>query len=105
MAIVVDGGHLTFDDVLAVARGGAQVELGPDAWQRMARSRAFVDAAAAEDRPVYGVTTGFGGLASMLIPAAERAEMQHAILRSHAAGMGPPVEPEVARALILLRIA
>ena len=105
MAIVVDGGHLTFDDVLAVARGGAQVELGPDAWQRMARSRAFVDAAATEDRPVYGVTTGFGGLASMLIPASERAEMQHAILRSHAAGMGPPVEPEVVRALILLRIA
>jgi histidine ammonia-lyase len=105
VAVVVDGGHLTFDDVLAVARGGAQVELGPNAWQRMAHSRSFVDAAAAEDRPVYGVTTGFGGLASMLIPAGERAEMQHAILRSHAAGMGPAVEPEVVRALLLLRIA
>jgi len=105
MAVVVDGGHLTFDDLLAVARSGATVELGPNAWQRMAHSRSFVDAAAAEDRPVYGVTTGFGGLASMLIPADERAEMQHAILRSHAAGMGPPVEPEVVRGLLLLRIA
>jgi histidine ammonia-lyase len=105
VVVVVDGGHLTFEDVLAVARGGAKIELGPNAWERMARSRAFVDAAAAEDRPVYGVTTGFGGLASMLIPAGERAEMQHAILRSHAAGMGPPVEAEVARALVLLRIA
>ena len=105
MAVLVDGGHLTFKDVLAVARDGARIELGTNAWERMARSRAFVDAAAADDRPVYGVTTGFGGLAGMLIPAAERVEMQHAILRSHAAGMGPPVEPEVARALILLRIA
>ncbi len=105
MTVIVDGGHLAFQDVLGVARKGERVELGPNAWDRMARSRAFVDAAAAEDRPVYGVTTGFGGLASMLIPAAERAEMQHAILRSHAAGMGPPVEPEVARALVLLRIA
>src|SRR5690349_15699912 len=71
----------------------------------MRPTRAHVEAAAAHDRPVYGITTGFGGLASMLIPAEQRAEMQHAILRSHAAGMGPPVEPEVVRATMLLRVA
>jgi histidine ammonia-lyase len=105
MTVIVDGGHLTFADVVAVARDGERVALGPGAHERMARVRAYVDAAAEDDRPVYGVTTGFGGLASMLIPAGERAEMQHAILRSHAAGMGPPVEREVVRALLLLRVA
>ena len=103
--VVVDGKALTFEDVLAVARGNARVELGPNAYTRMERTRAFVDAAAAGNTPVYGVTTGFGGLAGILIPADERVEMQHAILRSHAAGMGPAVEPEVVRALLLLRIA
>jgi histidine ammonia-lyase len=105
MRIVIDGGHLTSADVIAVAREGAKVELGPGAYERMQRTRAYVDDAAAGERPVYGITTGFGGLASMMIPADERVEMQHAILRSHAAGMGPPVEAEVARALLLLRIA
>jgi histidine ammonia-lyase len=101
----VDGGHLTFADVLAVARRGARVALTEEAHARMAHSRRFVEEAAASDQPTYGITTGFGGLASMLIPAPERAEMQAAILRSHAAGMGPPIEPEVVRALILLRVA
>ncbi|MEI2618386.1 MAG: histidine ammonia-lyase [Thermomicrobiales bacterium] len=103
--VLVDGGDLTIDDVIAVARGGARVELGENAYQRMRHTRAYIDEAAAHDRPVYGVTTGFGGLASVLIPAAARAEMQHAILRSHSAGMGPAIEPEVVRALILLRAA
>ena len=76
----------------------------PTACERMRASRAHVDAVADGDRPVYGITTGFGGLARVLIPAAT-AEMQHAILRSHAAGIGPPVEREVVRAMILLRVA
>lgn len=103
--VVIDGGDLTQADVLAVARLGVPVALAPSAIERMSRSRAYVDQAAARDQHVYGITTGFGGLAGMLIPAAERVEMQHAILRSHAAGMGPPIEPEVVRALLLLRTA
>jgi histidine ammonia-lyase len=103
VTVIVDGEPLGFADVVAVARYGETVALGPRAYERMTRTRDRVDAAAAHDQPVYGITTGFGGLASMLIPAAQRAEMQHAILRSHAAGMGPPVEPEVARATMLLR--
>jgi histidine ammonia-lyase len=103
--VQIDGGHLSFEDVLAVARGGARVELTPEGYERMRHSRRFVERAAASPDPVYGVTTGFGGLASMIIPAEERAEMQHAILRSHAAGMGSPVEREVVRALLVLRIA
>lgn len=103
--VVIDGSPLTFAEVTAVARDDAPVALAPAAIERMARTRAFVDAAADGERPVYGITTGFGGLASMLIPGPERTVMQHAILRSHAAGMGPPVEREVARALLVLRVA
>lgn len=103
--VQVDGGHLAFESVLAVARGDARIELTPEAHERMRRTREFVERAAASDQPTYGVTTGFGGLANMLIPAEDRAEMQHAIIRSHAAGMGPPIEREVVRALMLLRIA
>lgn len=103
--VEVDGGVLTRAEVVRVARHDAPVVLTAAAIERIAASRAFVDAAAEGERPVYGVTTGFGGLASVLIPAEQRAEMQHAILRSHAAGMGPPVEHEVVRALMLLRIA
>ncbi|MDP8908582.1 MAG: aromatic amino acid lyase, partial [Chloroflexota bacterium] len=85
MGIAINGQPLSFADVVAVARHDARVTLGAEACQRMQRTRAYVDAAAAGERPVYGVTTGFGGLAGMLIPAGERVEMQHAILRSHAA--------------------
>lgn len=104
-AVLVDSQPLTFDDVVAVAREDAAVTIGSQAVANMERTRAHVDAAARTDQPVYGITTGFGGLASVLIPAPDRAEMQHAILRSHAAGMGAPIETEVVRALIVLRVA
>jgi histidine ammonia-lyase len=103
--VLIDGQALTFDDVVAVARQGGSVALGPAALEAMARSRAHVDAMATADQPVYGVTTGFGGLASVLIPVEDRVEMQHAILRSHAAGMGPSIEVEIVRGLLALRIA
>ncbi|MGH2585212.1 MAG: histidine ammonia-lyase, partial [Dehalococcoidia bacterium] len=64
---------------------------------------AAVEAAAAGDQPVYGITTGFGALASTPIPPPARTELQHALLRSHAAGMGPPVPREVVRGMLLLR--
>jgi histidine ammonia-lyase len=104
-AVILDGGPLRFDEVIAVARQGAPVALAPQAIARIARAHAVVVDAAAGGKPVYGITTGFGGLAHLVIPAAKRAAMQHAILRSHAAGMGPPLESEVVRALILLRAA
>lgn len=103
--VLVDGQSLTFRDLISVARNGAGVALGPVALENMTRSRAYVDAEATTNQPVYGITTGFGGLANVLIPVDDRIEMQHAILRSHAAGIGPPVETEIVRALMVLRIA
>jgi histidine ammonia-lyase len=103
--VLVDGQPLTFDDLISVARDAAHVALGPTAIKNMTRSRSHVDAVATSNEPVYGITTGFGGLANVLIPIEDRVEMQHAILRSHAAGMGPPIEREIVRALLVLRAA
>lgn len=69
----------------------------------MLRTAAVVDGFVHGDIPVYGVTTGFGSLASVVIPPDRTAELQLALLRSHAAGMGPAIEREVVRALMLLR--
>jgi histidine ammonia-lyase len=95
---------LTFEDVVAVARAGARVELGPEARAALARGRGVIDALAASPAPVYGVSTGFGALATRHIDPAMRAQLQRSLIRSHAAGMGPLVEPEVVRALILMRL-
>src|SRR5690242_20833362 len=69
----------------------------------MERSAAVVERLAASPEPVYGVSTGFGSLATTPIPAERRAELQRALIRSHAAGMGEPVEREVVRAMMVLR--
>ena len=89
---------------MAVARDGATVELSDDAMAAMAKTRAHVDAMAASNEPVYGISTGFGGLATTHIPAEQRARLQRSLIASHAAGMGAPVEPEVVRAMIVLRV-
>ena len=69
----------------------------------MTRSAEVVVRLAASSDPAYGVTTGFGSLANVRIPADRREELQRALIRSHAAGMGPPVEREVVRAMMMLR--
>lgn len=91
------------DDVIAVARHGAHVELSPEAREEVARVRAHVDALAKSDTPVYGISTGFGALATKHVPADYRTQLQKSLIRSHAAGMGPVVEREVVRALMFLR--
>jgi len=91
-------------DVLAVARGVARVDIAPEAAAAMADSRSIVDGIERDGRPVYGVSTGFGALASTFIAPERRAEMQHALIRSHAAGVGAPMPREVVRAMMLLRV-
>jgi histidine ammonia-lyase len=90
-------------DVVAVARDSARVTLTEEARAAMAASASIVERLARAERPVYGVSTGFGALATTIIPAERREEMQRALVRSHAAGMGDPVEREVVRAMLFLR--
>ncbi len=98
-------GALSIADVVAVARGGARVEVTPEALQEVAATRQRVEELAQNPTPVYGISTGFGALASRHIPAEQRAQLQLSLVRSHAAGTGPEVEEEVIRALMLLRLS
>ncbi|MEU8740724.1 histidine ammonia-lyase [Streptomyces halstedii] len=102
--VVVGTSGTTAEDVLAVAREGARVELSVAAVEALAAAREIIDALAAKPEPVYGVSTGFGALASRHISPGLRARLQRNIVRSHAAGMGPRVEREVVRALMFLRL-
>ena len=101
--IELSGTGLAPADVVAVARDDAQVALGPEARRAMEASAAVVAGLADRTEPTYGVSTGFGSLANVAIPVERREELQRALVRSHAAGMGPPVEREVVRAMMLLR--
>lgn len=100
--IHLDGPGVTIDDVVGVARDGADVELTDRAIERMETARAVVERLA-EGEPKYGISTGFGALATVSIPPEHRRDLQVALVRSHAAGMGEPVEDEVVRAMVFLR--
>jgi histidine ammonia-lyase len=91
-------------EVVAVARHGGHVVVAPDALERVAAARAHIEALAASGEPVYGVSTGFGALATRHIAPDLRAQLQRSLVRSHAAGSGPEVEREVVRATMLLRL-
>ncbi|BCJ51967.1 histidine ammonia-lyase [Actinoplanes sp. NBRC 14428] len=104
MNVIVQPTGITPADVLAVARRDARVEISEAAVAAMGRSRAIVDGIEASGRPVYGVSTGFGALANTFIAPERRAELQHALIRSHAAGVGAPMPREVVRAMMLLRV-
>ena len=101
--VALTGRGLTRDDVVRVARHGARVHLANEARELMGESRRVVERIAASGEPAYGVSTGFGALALQYIPEERRRELQRNLIRSHAAGMGPRVEVEVVRAMMLLR--
>jgi histidine ammonia-lyase len=101
--IELTGDRVDPGDVVAVARHGVPARLSDEARAAMEVSAAVVERLAASPEPVYGVSTGFGSLAGTWIPPERREELQRALIRSHAAGMGPPVEREVVRAMTFLR--
>ncbi|HLY50986.1 MAG TPA: histidine ammonia-lyase [Solirubrobacteraceae bacterium] len=102
-AVSIGSTGLSAVDVVAVARHDAQVSLTDEALAAMERSAAIVADHAASAEPAYGVSTGFGSLALVRIPVGRREELQRALIRSHAAGIGPPIEREVVRGMMLLR--
>ena len=105
MQIEVGTGPVDPADVVRAARHGWGVRLSDGALAEVARSREVVALMAKDDAPHYGVSTGFGALATTTVPAAKRAQLQRSLVRSHAAGSGPEVEREVVRALMLLRLS
>ncbi|HLI58432.1 MAG TPA: histidine ammonia-lyase [Solirubrobacteraceae bacterium] len=104
-SVTVDTGPLAPDEIIAVARGDAPVGLSDAALEAIERSRAVIEELGSEENPHYGISTGFGALATKHIPAELRAQLQRSLIRSHAAGSGPEVEREVVRAMMLLRLS
>src|SRR6185312_228924 len=90
--------------VVSVARSGARVEIAAEALVQTAATRALVEGLADDPEPHYGISTGFGALATTFIAPERRLQLQASLIRSHAAGTGAPVEREVVRALQLLRL-
>jgi histidine ammonia-lyase len=105
MKVTVGTGPVSFDDIVAVARRDAAVVIADDAVSVIEASRRHIEALAADPTPVYGVSTGFGALATRHIPLQLRTRLQRSLIRSHAAGSGPEVEREVIRAMMLLRLS
>jgi histidine ammonia-lyase len=104
MKVVISTSGMSFEDVIAIARRGAQIEISQLSLDAMAATRAHIEQLAQSDTPVYGISTGFGALAQRHIPVGDRVQLQKSLIRSHAAGMGDVVEREVVRALMALRL-
>ena len=103
--VLVGTGPLSPADVVAVARDDAPVELAPESVAAMAGSRGVIEALVDDGTPHYGVSTGFGALATKHIPLDQRTRLQRSLIRSHAASSGAEVDREVVRGLMLGRLS
>ena len=101
--VFIDGRTLTYEDVVAVARGYKSVDIASEVRDQVERTRRVLEDILAQDRVIYGVNTGFGHLASVRISDEELCKLQENLIISHAAGTGDPFPDEVVRAMILLR--
>jgi len=102
--IQLDGRSLSIAEVVRVARDPrVTVAVEPGARARLSATRQAVEAAIADGRTMYGINTGFGKLANVIIPPDKLDQLQANLIRSHAAGVGDPMPPDVVRGLMLLR--
>ena len=102
--VTISTSGITFEDVVAIARKDARVIISQPSLDAMQKSRDHVERLAASETPVYGISTGFGALANRHVSQELRTQLQRSLIRSHAAGIGSPVEREVVRALMALRL-
>ncbi|HET9401236.1 MAG TPA: histidine ammonia-lyase [Candidatus Acidoferrales bacterium] len=101
--ILLDGNFLTFEQVYEVALRGEIVGIAGQAGERMSASRAIVERLIASDATAYGVNTGFGELAEVRISREQIRQLQLNLVRSHACGVGAPLDEAETRAMMLLR--
>ena len=101
--LLLDGASLTLEGLEAVARSRQSVALSPETRARVRLSRQVVDEAVARHEVVYGVNTGFGNFADVVIPSARLGELQLNLVRSHSAGVGEALSEAQTRALMALR--
>jgi len=101
--VSIKGEKLTIEDVVAVARNDEKVTIPQEVKQKVARCRQILEELVKQKKIVYGVTTGFGALGSLIIAPEDVKELQSNLIRSHSAGVGEPLGRDVTRALMLLR--
>lgn len=103
--IELDGRHVTLEAIEAIARQGVGLVVSDEAYERVRASRAVVERWCSTGVPIYGVTTGVGRMANVLIDPADTETLQHNLVRSHAAGTGSPLSEEQVRAAGVLRVS
>ena len=105
MIHTISSRRLTIDKVKEILTSGIQLELGDEAVKAIVKCRKYLDSKM-EDmrRPVYGVTTGFGSLCNITIPAEDLSQLQHNLVMSHACGTGEKVRPEIVKIMLLLKV-
>lgn len=101
--IIIDGNTLTIEEIIAVARRGAKVEIAVNAIEAINQSRERVDLIMAQQTPVYGINTGFGIFSEQKIPCKDAVQLSRNLILSHAVGTGRPLDKEVVRAAMLVR--
>ena len=104
MAVVIGTEPMRREQLVAVARRFEPISLSEDVIERLERQRVAIDALVDSGTPVYGLSTGFGSLATTFISPDERRDLQRSLIRSHAAGVGAEVETEVVRAMMVSRL-
>jgi histidine ammonia-lyase len=102
--IILGFDNMTIEDLVAIARNGAGVQLTQASEKRIVKTRKLIKRLLQDETAIYGITTGFGALSNVSIPKKDSAQLQTNILMSHAAGVGIPLEEEIVRAIIALRI-
>ncbi|XP_071784273.1 histidine ammonia-lyase-like [Asterias amurensis] len=100
----LDGYSLSTEDLVKLGEGNYNIKLTDKAWEKVTAARELLDNIVKENKVVYGVTTGFGKFARVVIPSEKLNELQENLIRSHAAGVGPPLSPDRTRRLLALRI-
>lgn len=96
------GDPISLEDFVAVARFGAKVEFSDGYRVRVERSRALVESWVAEEKVMYGVTTGFGALCTKAISKEDTARLQENIILSHSVSVGEPLSVERVRGVMLM---
>jgi len=96
--------NMTIEDLVAISRDGAGVQLTKASEKRIAQTRKLIEKLVGEEKAIYGVTTGFGALSDVTISKKDSGQLQTNILMSHAAGVGNPFKKEIVRAIMALRI-
>ncbi len=102
--ITISTSGMSFADLIQIARYDALVHISAESISAMAKTRTHIETLAASEEPVYGISTGFGALANRHVSQDLRKQLQKSLIRSHAAGVGSPVEREVVRAMMTLRL-